>query len=123
MRRPICCESALRMCRRSPAFDRQSRPAGARLLYLPLYSPDLNPIEQAFAKLKALLRAKALRTVEALWNARQTSVPTSSAMQVISSHPEMLSGLSSIRRTRPAERAPYWVVSLDCNTQPAICAG
>jgi hypothetical protein len=32
-------------------------------------SPDLNPIEQAFAKLKALLRAKALRTVEALWNA------------------------------------------------------
>ena len=43
--------------------------AGARLLYLPPYSLDLNPIEQAFAKLKALLRAKALRTVEALWNA------------------------------------------------------
>jgi transposase len=43
--------------------------AGARLLYLPPYSPDLNPIEQAFAKLKAMLRAKALRTVEALWNA------------------------------------------------------
>jgi transposase len=42
---------------------------GARLLYLPPYSPDLNPIEQAFAKLKALLRARALRTVEALWNA------------------------------------------------------
>jgi transposase len=41
--------------------------AGARLLYLPPYSPDLNPIEQAFAKLKALLRAKALRTVDALW--------------------------------------------------------
>jgi transposase len=43
--------------------------AGAKLLYLPSYSPDLNPIEQAFAKLKALLRAKALRTVEALWDA------------------------------------------------------
>lgn len=43
--------------------------AGASVLYLPAYSPDLNPIEQAFAKLKALLRAKALRTVEALWNA------------------------------------------------------
>jgi transposase len=42
---------------------------GATLLYLPPYSPDLNPIEQAFAKLKALLRARALRTVEALWNA------------------------------------------------------
>jgi transposase len=43
--------------------------AGAGLLYLPSYSPDLNPIEQAFAKLKAMLRARALRTVEALWNA------------------------------------------------------
>ena len=49
--------------------------AGARLLYLPPYSPDLNPIEQAFAKLKALLRAKALRTVEALWNALGDIVP------------------------------------------------
>jgi transposase len=40
---------------------------GACLLYLPPYSPDLNPIEQAFAKLKALLRAAAKRTVAALW--------------------------------------------------------
>jgi transposase len=43
--------------------------AGARLLFLPPYSPDLNPIEQAFAKLKALLRTAATRTVEALWRA------------------------------------------------------
>jgi len=42
--------------------------AGCRLLYLPPYSPDFNPIEKAFAKLKALLRAKAKRTVEGLWN-------------------------------------------------------
>jgi len=41
--------------------------AGARLLYLPPYSPDLNPIEQVFAKLKALLRSAACRTLEALW--------------------------------------------------------
>ena len=41
---------------------------GAELLYLPPYSPDLNPIEQLFAKLKALLRAAAARSVEALWN-------------------------------------------------------
>ncbi len=40
----------------------------AILLYLPPYSPDLNPIEQAFAKLKALLRAAAARTVEELWS-------------------------------------------------------
>jgi len=41
--------------------------AGARLEFLPAYSPDLNPIEQAFAKLKALLRKAAERTVEGLW--------------------------------------------------------
>ena len=41
--------------------------AGAVLLYLPPYSPDLNPIEQLFAKLKALLRKAAERTIEALW--------------------------------------------------------
>ena len=41
---------------------------GARLLYLPPYSPDFNPIEMAFAKLKALLRKAAERTVDALWD-------------------------------------------------------
>jgi transposase len=43
--------------------------AGAGLLYLPPYSPEFNPIEQAFAKLKALLRKAAARTVDALWAA------------------------------------------------------
>ena len=43
--------------------------AGASLLYLPPYSPDFNPIENAFAKLKALLRKAAERTVEGLWAA------------------------------------------------------
>jgi transposase len=43
--------------------------AGAKLLYLPAYSPDLNPIEMAFAKLKSLLRKKALRTIDAVNNA------------------------------------------------------
>src|SRR6185369_15611290 len=42
---------------------------GARLLYLPPYSPDFNPIELAFAKLKALLRSAAARTVSDLWEA------------------------------------------------------
>jgi transposase len=42
---------------------------GAKLLYLPPYSPDFNPIENAFAKLKALLRKAAERTVERLWAA------------------------------------------------------
>ena len=42
---------------------------GASLLFIPPYSPDMNPIEQAFAKLKAMLRTKKLRTVAALWTA------------------------------------------------------
>ena len=42
--------------------------AGASILYLPPYSPDLNPIEQMFAKLKALLRKAAARTRDALWD-------------------------------------------------------
>jgi transposase len=40
---------------------------GASLLYLPPYSPDFNPIEMAFAKMKALLRKAAKRTIDALW--------------------------------------------------------
>jgi transposase len=42
--------------------------AGANLMFLPPYSPDFNPIENAFAKLKALLRARAERTIAALWD-------------------------------------------------------
>src|SRR5689334_10946195 len=43
------------------------RAAGAKLFFLPQYSPDLNPIEQVFAKLKTLLRKAAKRTVEDTW--------------------------------------------------------
>jgi transposase len=43
--------------------------AGARLLYLPPYAPEFNPIELAFAKLKALLRSAAARTISDLWEA------------------------------------------------------
>jgi len=43
------------------------RDAGAKLFFLPPYSPDLNPIEQVFAKLKTLLRKADERTVEATW--------------------------------------------------------
>lgn len=42
--------------------------AGATLLFLPPYNPDFNPIENAFAKLKAMLQAKAERTIITLWN-------------------------------------------------------
>ena len=49
------------------AVRRVIRAAGAKLFFLPPYSPDLNPIEQVFAKLKTLLRKAAERTVEATW--------------------------------------------------------
>jgi transposase len=50
-----------------PAVRRLIRAAGAKLFFLPPYSPDLNPIEQVFAKLKTLLRKADERTVEATW--------------------------------------------------------
>jgi transposase len=48
---------------------------GAKVLFLPPYSPDFNPIEKAFAKLKALLRRAAARTVEAVRQAIEELVP------------------------------------------------
>ncbi len=54
--------------------------AGATLLFLPPYSPDFNPIEMAFSKLKAIMRKAAERTIEALWatvgNAIDAFTPT-----------------------------------------------
>ena len=54
---------------KSAAAETAIRAKGAWILFLPPYSPDLNPIEMAFAKLKALLRARAVRTIDALWRA------------------------------------------------------
>lgn len=52
---------------KAPAIRQAIRAAGAKLFYLPAYSPDLNPIEQVIAKLKHLLRKAAQRTKEAVW--------------------------------------------------------
>ncbi len=52
---------------KSKAARRLVRAAGARLVFLPPYSPDLNPIEQVFAKLKHLVRRAQPRSVEATW--------------------------------------------------------
>ncbi len=53
---------------KSQAVHDAIRERGAQLLFLPPYSPDLNPIEKLFSKLKALLRAAAERTVDDLWD-------------------------------------------------------
>jgi len=54
-------------CHKREGVRRAIEAAGARLLFLPPYSPDYNPIELAFAKLKALLRKAGERTVDGLW--------------------------------------------------------
>lgn len=56
-------------CHKVAGVTQAIEAAGAMVCYLPAYSPDLNPIEQAFAKIKALLRQAAARTVEDLWQA------------------------------------------------------
>ncbi|HKK01541.1 MAG TPA: IS630 family transposase [Desulfuromonadales bacterium] len=55
--------------------------AGAQLLYLPPYSPDFNPIEMAFSKLKAMLRKAAARTVDDLWDAIAQAIDVFTADQ------------------------------------------
>ena len=52
---------------KGPRVQELIEATGARLLFLPPYSPDFNPIEKVFSKLKALLRKAAERTVEGLW--------------------------------------------------------
>ena len=53
---------------KSASIRRLIRAAGARLFYLPPYSPDLNPIEQVFAKIKTLLRKADERTIDGVWS-------------------------------------------------------
>lgn len=55
--------------------------AGARFRYLPPYSPDFNPIENAYAKLKAILRKAAARTIDDLWNAIRDALPAFSPQE------------------------------------------
>lgn len=54
---------------------------GAQLRYLPPYSPDLNPIENAFSKLKAILRKASARTLDDLWDAIREALPSFSPQE------------------------------------------
>jgi len=62
------------LCSQGLSGKRADRGAGCELLYLPPYSPDLNPIEEAFAKLKVLLRRAGARSREALIEAMGRSL-------------------------------------------------
>lgn len=61
---------------KNPAARAAVEAVGATLVFLPPYSPDLNPIENAFAKLKAMLRKAAARTIDQLWAAIATIIDT-----------------------------------------------
>src|SRR3954454_13612878 len=69
--RPQRCHVQPKLAGLSEAIQAEVRKAieaaGAQLLFLPPYSPDLNPIEMVFAKMKAVLRREAIRSVDALW--------------------------------------------------------
>ena len=106
------------------------RSAGAKLFFLPKYSPDLNPIEQVFAKLKHLLRKAAARTVEAICIAigelleyllrrgmrqllqqlRLSSLNSSRLIPLLAGPPPAPAGTSALLRARTAD-------FLGCNTQ------
>lgn len=62
-------------CHKSPVVRQAVERAGATLCFLPKYSPDLNPIELCFAKLKAILRAARCRATETVWAALGACVP------------------------------------------------
>jgi transposase len=62
-------------------FHRAIRATGAALLYLPPYSPDLNPIEKFFSKLKTLLRKAAKRDIDAFWKEIGTLLNTVSSSE------------------------------------------
>jgi transposase len=68
-------------CHRSPAVQHAVEAVGARLSFLPKYSPDLNPIELCFAKLKAILRAARCRTIDAIWHTIGQCIPRFSAAE------------------------------------------
>lgn len=68
-------------CHHSPAAQHAVEAVGARFCFLPKYSPDLNPIELCFAKLKAILRAARCRTVATMWETIGQCIPRFSATE------------------------------------------
>jgi transposase len=56
-------------------LETETEAVGARMLFLPPYSPDFNPIENAFSKLKSILRKTAARSVPDLWDAIRDALP------------------------------------------------
>jgi transposase len=67
-RHHLCADGGNLGSHKRPGIRASIEAAGASLLYLPPYSPDFNPIENAFAKIKAMLRKAATRSIDGLWS-------------------------------------------------------
>ncbi len=95
---------------KNKAVRQPIRSVGAKLFFLPKYSPDLNPIEQVFAKLKHLLRKAAVRTVDAVCTAMPShpkNAQTTSKIQAIELNAiTLLAALSGVRVTRAVPLFP-----------------
>ena len=72
--------------------------AGATLLYLPPYSPDLNPIEMAFSKLKATLRKAAVRTIHDLWQVIAKAIDDFTHIGVETTSPQQVMNRNKLNR-------------------------
>ena len=82
----------------SVRVEQPIKAAGGELRYLPAYSPDMNPIEKAFAKLKAFLRKIAERTVVGLMRASKPAPKSSSPRNVpITSNPAVMRAIQDDR--------------------------
>jgi len=104
-----------------PSVREAIEAAGARLLYLPPYSPDFNPIEQLFAKLKALLRRAAERSVAGLWNRIAGLLDQFPLVALSATHPTLRTGIAKLAITPFGySRGPNPVTCLWCS-RPCSC--
>ena len=92
---------------KAPAVRKWIEKAGAEVLYLPPYSPDLNPIEKAWAKLKQLLRAAQARTKEILDQAITAALPCITPDNAQAWFRLALNGLHQNRKCSKQQRAPF----------------
>ena len=98
-------------CHKSPAVRRAIEAVGAQLWFLPKYSPDFNPIELAFAKLKAILRKARCRTREVLWHTIGAAVPGYDPAECRNYFRHCgLFGRYDLMKSAlvPTKRQPYW---------------
>jgi hypothetical protein len=92
---------------RGQAVRRLIRAAGAKLFFLARYSPDLNPIEQVFAKLKTLLRKTDPRTIEATWRSIGSLLERFTPQHALAATPSLFSDALPISKSYMGRQCAY----------------